>query len=183
MSQSSKDYRKTNELLNDLQDARVAGRSLIEFLSYNGVSMWQFLPAYVWPFFFRAVELIDVVLQLVEDVKPKEIRVFPVSDYTDPIWQGVVQSIGDRNGIRVTQLGHPLSKQYFRMQVRGILREIGVGRALRWLGRLHLNLRVFLFFETRAAPYDPPSFQEIAVSHIGQTTLGSSSRRSLPKTR
>lgn len=88
------DYRETNAFFNRLQDARVAGRPLLEFVVYDGVSMWQFLPSFLWPVFFRSIELIRLVGQVVDEVGPLEIRAWPVPDHTAPLWEGVVRAVG-----------------------------------------------------------------------------------------
>ena len=111
LRESNGDYRKTNELFNQLQDARVAGKTLLEFIWYDGVSMWQFLPSWLWPAFFRVVEFIDILNQIVDDVAPQELRVFPVNDYTDPLWQGTVQAIGEARGVPVSIAQTPEAKQ------------------------------------------------------------------------
>lgn len=88
------DYRETNAFFNRLQDARVAGRPLLEFVAYDGASMWQFLPSFLWPVFFRSIELIRLVGQVVDEVGPLEIRAWPVADHTALLWEGVVRAVG-----------------------------------------------------------------------------------------
>ena len=144
LRQSGLDFRKTNELFNQLQDARIAGKTLLEFIRYNGVSMWQFLPSWLWPAFFRVVEFIDILNQIVDDVAPQELRVFPVSDYTDPLWQGTVQAIGEAHGIPVSIVQTPLAKQLvvpelwpdLRQRLRTWLNQTAGGRAVLRLYRL-----------------------------------------------
>jgi glycosyltransferase involved in cell wall biosynthesis len=128
--QLKSDYRKTNELFNQLQDARVCGKTLLEFVWYDGVSMWQFLPSYIWPAFFRTVELIDVVSEIIDETAPQEIRIFPINDYTNPIWRGVVQAIGQAHNIPVTtiQPHRPHGPYHPSQRLLRILRRIGVNR-------------------------------------------------------
>lgn len=99
--QATGNLKRTNDLFNRLQSARVAGKTLLEFVWYHGISMWQFLPSYLWPTFFRAVELIDLLNPLLDETAPRMIRIFPVADYTDSIWQGVIRSLGRQRGIPV----------------------------------------------------------------------------------
>ena len=79
----------------------MAGKTLLEFVWYHGISMWQFLPSYLWPTFFRAVELIDLLRPLLDQTTSRLIRIFPAADYTDSIWQGVIRSLGRQRGIPV----------------------------------------------------------------------------------
>lgn len=101
------DYRRTNALLNRLLEARVDGKRLPEFVWHEGLSFWQFLPSYAWPAFYRAVELIDTVEQIIEETAPQQLRVFPVGDDTEEIWQGVLQAIGRRRNIPLVILPAP----------------------------------------------------------------------------
>ena len=136
---SDNDYRRTNELFNRLQDARVAGKTLLEYVWYGNTSMWQFLPSYIWPAFFRAVELVDIVSQIVEDVKPEKIHVFSVDDRGASLWHGVVQAIGARYSIIVHSV-HIASVRDLGKEIRILLRRMGVGRILQWRYRLARSL-------------------------------------------
>lgn len=129
------DPEATNNLLNNLQDARIADRTLLDFVQYDGISMWQFLPSYVWPAFYRAVELIRLLTELVAEVNPREICAFPADDATDPLWHGALLAVGQATGVSVTFTRKPW-RQFLRgvpRQMRGLLRQTGFGR---WLIRL-----------------------------------------------
>jgi len=134
--QSQGYYRETNELLNRLQDTHVEGKTLAEFVSYDGVSMWQFLPSYIWPSFFLAVQLTDVVCKIVEDTAPGEIHVFPVSDYTARIWDELVRSIGRIYGVPVVSA----NSIGWRRMLRRRLRRIGLGRLVLQVRRIPQTL-------------------------------------------
>jgi len=140
LRKSSGERRRTNELLNVLQDARVAGTRLIEYVWYENTSMWQFLPAYIWLQFFVAVELIDVLRQIIGDVRPNKIRFFPTSDPTSPIWHGTVRAVGMATGIPVSVV-HERTIRGVRIEARNFLRQLGVGRLLRLLRRQVASFR------------------------------------------
>ena len=57
----------TNELFNRLQEATVEGRCLPDWMIWEDVSLWQFLPSYLWPTFARAVGLAGTVNHLVTE--------------------------------------------------------------------------------------------------------------------
>lgn len=109
------DYRETNAFFNRLHDARVGGCPLLKFVAYDGVSLWQFIPSYLWPVFFRSIELIRLTQQVVDEVGPREIRAFPALDQTAHIWEGVVQAVGASHGIPVVFVRRgPFSASAFR---------------------------------------------------------------------
>ncbi|MBI4644093.1 MAG: CDP-glycerol glycerophosphotransferase family protein [Deltaproteobacteria bacterium] len=119
--QASGNLTKTNDLFNHLQDARIAGRTILEFVQYRGISMWQFLPSYLWPAFFRAVELIDLLPPLLDETSPRLIRIFPAADYTDSIWQGVIQARGRQRGLPVITVQSPKPASYLPESHRRVL--------------------------------------------------------------
>ena len=123
---SSFDYAETNEFLNQLQDARVAGKRLLEFVDYDGISLWQFLPAYLWPSFFRAIQLISLTRAIVRQEKPESIRVFPVDDYTSAIWIGSVRAVAEAEGLPVAIVGESGAGHWrgLRRRVRSALRRV-----------------------------------------------------------
>jgi len=83
LRKSHGDSPATNELFNRLQEAHVAGTTLVDFVRYDDVSVWQFLPSYIWPVFFRTVELVHLLNQIVSESTPRTIRVFTADDGTD----------------------------------------------------------------------------------------------------
>lgn len=138
------DYRKTNELLNRLQTAMIARRTLLEFVVHDGHAMWQFLPSWLWPSFFRAVELIDSVLPIIEEVEPREVQLLPVDDHTNPIWEGIVKAICASRGIPINVMAHesincPSPRNGFRVRVRSYLSREAFGRFLIGVYRLARN--------------------------------------------
>lgn len=134
LRRSSGDRKKTNELLNRLQDARIKGTRLIEYVMYENTPMWQFLPAYVWLHFFMAVELIDVVKNLIQTSKPTRLRFFPTGDPTSPIWGALIPEIGRVSGLRV-DLVHENTGRGLSIAIRNVLRQAGVGRFVRKLSK------------------------------------------------
>jgi hypothetical protein len=121
------DYRTTNKLFNRLQDVRVDGTPLLDLVAYDGVSMWQFLPSYVWPEVFRAVELAEIVAGLVRESGSAAFAAEPAADSAAAIWAGVVREAG----IDLVHAGGPAPQR------RRTLRSVagGVRRRLRRLRR------------------------------------------------
>lgn len=99
--QSDGNFHSTNELFNKLQNIPVSGKPLIEFVVYKDLSYWQFLPSYIWPVFFRAVESIKVLTSIIEEISADTIKVFPAYDCNFSIWKKTVQSIASVYKIRV----------------------------------------------------------------------------------
>jgi hypothetical protein len=87
------DFRPTNGFLNELQ------LSLLEATMYDGVAMWQFLPSYTWPAFHRTLELVDIVLDLVDDLNPKDITAGAAGDAADCYWRGVLEAVAAARGL------------------------------------------------------------------------------------
>jgi len=136
----------TIELLNRLQSAPVEGTRLIEFVQCDGVSMWQFLPSYFWLQFFLAVQLIDIVKRIVDDVNPGKIRIFPNDDPTWPIWHGVVRAVATTRGIPEVVV-HQTSISGFVLFLKNSLREIGMKGLARRVARRSKSKRTSLFSE------------------------------------
>jgi hypothetical protein len=112
--QSDGDYRRTNALFNELQDAKVGDRTLLDYVRYEGVSMWQFLPSWLWPSFFRAVETIEILDRLVGESEPDRLVALEVDDSTSHIWEGVLSAIGEKHGLAVEILQSSLQKRASR---------------------------------------------------------------------
>jgi len=135
---SDGDYHPTNELFNKLQDIRIENKTLLEFTLYEKLSMWQFLPSHLWPSFFRVVQLIDVITQIVDDIVPRQICVFPADDI---YWYGTTKAIGEANNIPIIIEAAEADRTYLntvgnREKIRDVLARTGVLRFLRsgrWL--------------------------------------------------
>ena len=97
----------TNELFNRLQEATVEGRCLPDWMIWEDVSLWQFLPSYLWPTFARAVGLAGTVNQLVTENPATLLRYQSVNDHTEHIWQDVARSVAESHGIRSECIGSP----------------------------------------------------------------------------
>lgn len=140
------DYQETNALFNRLQSARVAGRPLLEFVVYDGLSFWQFVPSFLWPAFFRTIELIRLVSEVVDEVGPLEIRALPATDRTAFLWEGVVRAVGASRHVPVVfnePGGFPLAVfrkgstklgTYFRWMMANLLHQ-KLEWTERWLRR------------------------------------------------
>ena len=130
LRKSSGDRSRTNDLLNRLQGARVQGTHLIEYVRYENTAMWQFLPAYLWLQFFLAVDLIDVIKDIIESVKPAKVRFFPTDDPTSPIWRALVYEMASNSGLPVDSVFERTGRG-FRITVRTLLRDAGAGQLVR----------------------------------------------------
>lgn len=91
----------TNDLFNDIQDARVGRERLVDFVKFDSVPMWQFLPSFLWPHFFRVVQVIDTVQRVVEQTKPSQILVIRGNDAWDTHWTGGTRAVADACGVPV----------------------------------------------------------------------------------
>lgn len=101
VEQAPGDFRRTNALMNDLRRTSVPAQ-----LMYSGVSLWQFLPAHIWPDVHRAAELIDVLLPLVDRVRPEVILAAPAAGDDAAVWPLVVEAVAAARGIR-SETSHP----------------------------------------------------------------------------
>lgn len=93
------DFHTGNELIDQLGEMQVGGTPLSDLLRHREVSLWQFLPAWIWPSVHRAAELVDLLAPLVDELKPDSLEVTPVSDLTAPIWNGVVSAVAASRGL------------------------------------------------------------------------------------
>jgi hypothetical protein len=130
LRRSSGDRKKTNDLLNLLQDARIKGTPLIDYVIYEHTPMWQFLPAYTWLQFFLAVDLIDLVKDLIQSFSPATLRFFPTGDPTSAIWESLISEVGRTYGLKV-YLVHEKTKRGLSIATRNLLRNVGAGRFVR----------------------------------------------------
>lgn len=126
------DYQPTNDFLNTFQEIKVAGTPFIELVLYDGISMWQFLPSYIWPYFFRSVSLIRALEPVLKDVSPGSIKLFPVKDSSNYIWSKTVRSVAAKYGLPLI----PEKKSWFEVlsspfgSARALLQRHNVTRAV-----------------------------------------------------
>ncbi len=92
-------YSDTNDLINSLQTLDVDGLGLTELLRMDGASMWQFMPSYLWPDVFRAIELTKVVLEAVESLSPSALVALPCGDRYEMVWEQVSRSVARARGV------------------------------------------------------------------------------------
>jgi hypothetical protein len=86
-------YADTNDLINSMQGLAVDGRPLTEVLRLDGASMWQFLPSYLWPDAFRAVEITKAVTDAVRSLAPDALVTLPSGDRYDAMWQQIGSAV------------------------------------------------------------------------------------------
>jgi hypothetical protein len=130
------DFRRTNALLRTLTKVHVGDLPLPSLCEADGVSLWQFLPSYIWPSVFHACELADVVRALVDGAAPDELVVDECPDDRGAIWAGVVASVAATRSVSLCV--QPLDPQPLARRRRA--RRLA-GR-VRWdLRRLHVRLR------------------------------------------
>ena len=102
---SDGDYSDTNAWLNRLLDAPVAGARLVDYVRHDGVGMWQFLPSYIWPQVFLAIELVKALDALVGVVGERGLRPLPVADALNGTWTGVVEEYARARGLAFEPAG------------------------------------------------------------------------------
>ena len=98
------DYSKTNNLFNDIQSIKISGKNIFEFTHFDGINMWQFMPSYIWPVFFKTVGYIDLIKFLIEKYQPSELRYFSAEHCTAPLLEGAIKSIGETYEIPVNRV-------------------------------------------------------------------------------
>jgi hypothetical protein len=96
---SDADYRDTNRWLNSLQDLPVAGGRLIDQVRFDGVGTWQFLPSYIWPQAFWAVEVVKALESLVAATGARGLAALPTDDPFDEVWRGTVHAFAGAHGL------------------------------------------------------------------------------------
>ena len=96
---SDGDYRDTIAWWNDMQTAPVGPRTLTGATRFEGASMWQFLPSYVWPEVYWAIELVKAL----DAAAPSgAFRAIPPGDgRTDALFAGVVRAYAQARGVEV----------------------------------------------------------------------------------
>lgn len=112
---------ETNQLFDDIQDAKIGDTSIIDFIRYDSVSMWQFLPSYIWPQFFHVVQIIDTLLQIVERTKPQKMIALHGNDRFEQHWIGSVQEVCKKCNIPVVFVEHATATK--EHPVRTILKK------------------------------------------------------------
>ena len=122
---TSGDFKATNALFNTLQDVRVGGRTIPEWCVFDGVSLWQFLPSYIAPAVFRAVEFSAVLGPLIARTRPSVIYAHHASDARSREWHGVIDAIAESSQATVEWI--PVAAL---PRLRAAGRRLGVGRAL-----------------------------------------------------
>jgi len=121
------EFNRTNSFFNELQNARVDKQPLGDFIVYQGISYWQFLPSFIWPQFFLATQLIELLIPLFNSAKPTNIEVYLLADSNNSIWIGVVRAVAAHYGAQVIQIQQPGCKfQYLTRTFKTQLRSIGL---------------------------------------------------------
>lgn len=139
-------YNRTNDFLNALQDARVGDQTLHECISYQGLSYWQFLPSYSWPFFFLATQLVELVHQVFEATQPSIVEVCQATDPSNnTVWLGVVCAVAEQYGVRVVVRTHPITDWRSAVgMLKMHLKYLGIGYFIRRLRRWILGVQYVL---------------------------------------
>ena len=123
LRETSGDFRATNDLFNELQRVRIDGRTLPEWCLFDGVALWQFLPSYIAPSLFRAVEFASVVAPLVAAIRPSVICAVDASDGRFAEWRGVIEASAEQLSARVEWIPPSIGPR-----LRNLGRRIGFGR-------------------------------------------------------
>ncbi|MBF0176716.1 MAG: hypothetical protein HQL63_07705 [Magnetococcales bacterium] len=110
---SGMNYKETNQFVDSMSRMFVNSQTLSRFSIYDRASMWQFVPSYIWPEVFLAIELIKIVKPVIKKMQPGLIFVEPPADDGAPIWVGAMQGIADSLEIPMRVIG-----QNFQLQNR-----------------------------------------------------------------
>ena len=93
-------YTTTNDLLNRIPAMRVAENTVADALRFEGASMWQFLPSYIWSDVFRAVEMAKGLARACSpEERPARILALPSADRYAAMWMRLSEAAAAANGI------------------------------------------------------------------------------------
>jgi hypothetical protein len=99
---SSGRYYNTNNLLNSLLIKRGEIENIEQVFKYSEVSYWQFMPSYIWPDFYMATQLIEILQQLFTVCKVAKILVFRSEFFElDAVWTGVATEIARKKNLEI----------------------------------------------------------------------------------
>ena len=106
---SSGDLRDTNKFFNKLFNINISGKNIHEFTSYYEISLWQFAISYIWPSFFKAIELIKILEKIINEHNPNKFIVYlSIGESDNYIWQGVFKAISHYHKIPVIYKRQPI---------------------------------------------------------------------------
>ncbi|HOE12357.1 MAG TPA: hypothetical protein PLQ35_01260 [bacterium] len=122
----------TNDFFNDLLEMSIGNENLLQFFIHGGVSMWQFLPSYIWREFFLAIQFIDMGLEIIERTKPDRIRVLTTTPQWNKVWIGAWQVLCQAHGIGMTVEKSPSPDQgsLFRRAIRPLAKSLKIREML-----------------------------------------------------
>ena len=92
-------YSDTNVVLDRAAALTVGERPLADLLRYEDASMWQFLPSFIWPDVFRAVELTKCLDMVVAERMPVAVTAEATGDRYEEMWSRLVESFARTRGI------------------------------------------------------------------------------------
>lgn len=176
---SDLDYRDTTALLGRLQTIDVEGEPLWKLAEFEGASMWQFLPSYIWPAVFRAVEWAKAVQQGVDEHTPTALQPLTLNGPHGEMWLAVVRSVARHRGLEVVE-PPPQRRAPPRPPVRRLALEIK-RRVARMSARIARDrspkparrtaMLVSFARHWRSDPFVPGSMHDEQISRIA-TVLG-----------
>ncbi|HQP98553.1 MAG TPA: hypothetical protein PLY86_08880 [bacterium] len=122
----------TNDFFNDLLEMSIGNESLLQFFIHGGVSMWQFLPSYVWREFFLAIQFIDMGLEIIERTRPARIHVLTTTPQWNEVWIGTWQALCQARGIGITVEETPSRDRgsLFRRAIRPLAKSLKIREML-----------------------------------------------------
>ncbi len=122
----------TSDFFNDLLEMSIGSENLLRFFIHGGVSMWQFLPSYIWREFFLAIQFVDIGLEIIERTKPNRIRVLTTTPQWNEVWVGAWQALCQAHGIGMTveQMPSPDPGSLFRRMVRPLAHALKIREML-----------------------------------------------------
>jgi hypothetical protein len=159
--QGDGNYIETNELFNRIAEMKVG-----ESVTYDNISMWQFLPSYLWPHFFLATQLVDVVRKIIEQTQPEQIRLFIGSDYVTRIFRGIVETVADARGIPVATITSGDCTNRISKLPRDVMRRLGLGVLIRQIHRIPRTLS--LIYEQAEGEQSSPNRKKLLFLTLGK---------------
>lgn len=131
------DYRRTNEVINNLLASSIGGEPLAQAFSERGVGLMQFAPSYVWPSLFVATQLSELLEPVFRRESPRIVVLYSSEGAYGRIWGGLVAAFATKVGAEIEHMPKSIHGLPSRMgeQLKSMLRGWGVAYLVRHLKR------------------------------------------------
>lgn len=129
---STYNVRRANDFLNYMQDIVIGNKTLINSVALDSTYYWQFLPSYIWPQVFFSIEMVTLLNDLIKEVKPEHLLVFPATSQLRDIWQGSVEAAADQYGLKISFVKETSHGFLKKSRFFAFLKEVGFFLKKRW---------------------------------------------------